>query len=85
MNGYRRGGRQTDAMDITQPSNKNEILPFAMMWTGPESVLLSKISQRKENIGFHSYVELNKQNRGTEGKGSKKKIKTEREANHRGS
>ena len=49
---------------------KNEILPFAMTWIEPECIMLSEITQRKTNtIGFHSYVEFKKQNKGTYGKG----------------
>ena len=41
---------------------KNDILPFAMIWMEPESVKLSKVSQRKTpTISFHSHVELKTQ------------------------
>ena len=49
---------------------KNEILPFATMWTELEGIMLSDISQRKTDIiYFHSYVEFEKLNRKTWGKG----------------
>ena len=49
---------------------KNEILPFATMWTELEGIMLSDISQRKTDIiYFYSYVEFEKLNRGPWGKG----------------
>ena len=49
--------------------NKNEILPFAMMWIELESVTLSEISQRKTNtVRFHSYVEFKAKHMNTVGK-----------------
>ena len=63
------------AMEYYSDVKKNEILPFAMMWMELESIMLSKISQRKTNtIGFHSYVEFKKQN-----KSAKEKRERERE------
>ena len=53
-----------------------KISPFAMTWMELESLLLSKISQRKTNtIRFYSDVEFNKQNIRAKGK------KREREVN----
>ena len=38
---------------------KNEILPLAAMWMELEGIMLSEISQsEKDNICFHSYVDL---------------------------
>ena len=37
---------------------KNEIMPFAATWMELEGNMLSKISQRKTDICFHSYVEF---------------------------
>ena len=43
-------------------SQENEILPFAVMWMELESIILSKVSQRKtKTIWFHSYVGFKKQ------------------------
>ena len=43
--------------------NMNEILPFATASIDLESIMLSKISQRKRNIiWLHSYVDVKKQN-----------------------
>ena len=48
---------------------KNEILLFATTWVELESIMLSEISQRKTStIWFHSYVELEKQNKWSRGK-----------------
>ena len=59
---------------------KNEILPFAAMWMELEGILLSEISQsEKDNICFHSYVDLEKLNRRPWGKGrGEKKLQRER-------
>ena len=35
--------------NITQPSKKNEILPFAMTWMDLEGIMLSEISQTKKD------------------------------------
>ena len=60
---------------------KNEILPFATMWMELEGIMLSEIRQsEKDNICFHSYVELEKLNRRPWGKGREgEKIVSNRE------
>ena len=51
-------------MECYSAIKKNEILPFAIMWMEVEGVMLSQISQRETDIvGFHLYVEFEKQNR----------------------
>ena len=38
---------------------KNKIMPFAATWIDLEIIILSKVSQTKTNIIYHSYVEPN--------------------------
>ena len=40
----------THTMEYYSAIEKNEILPFAMMWMEIESIMLSEISQRKTNV-----------------------------------
>ena len=35
--------------NITRPSKKNEILPFALTWMELEGIILSKISQSEKD------------------------------------
>ena len=56
-------------MEYYLAMRKNEILPFATTWLDLEGIMLSEISQRKIDICFHSYVELEKLNRRPWGKG----------------
>ena len=42
---------------------KNEILLFVATWMELEGIMLSEVSQRKTDICFHSYVDLEKLNR----------------------
>ena len=50
-------------------NQKDEILPFVTMWMEVEGVMLSKISQKETDIvGFHLYVEFEKQMNIGEGK-----------------
>ena len=57
------------AMEYYSAIKKNEILPFVMTCMELESIMLSRISQRKTNaLWFHSCVKFNKQNRWTYGK-----------------
>ena len=64
---------------------KNEILPFATTWMELECIMLSEISQSEKDRYhmIHLYVEFQKLNRRSYGKGRKNKIQTEREANHK--
>ena len=39
--------------DTTQPSNKNEVLPFAATWMDLQGIMLNKIIQGKTNIVYH--------------------------------
>ena len=41
------------------------------------------VREKKNVVWFHSYVEFDKHNRGTQEKGRKNKIRTDREANHK--
>ena len=55
---------QKRTMKYYSAIKKNKILPFAKTWMELESIILSKVSQRKTNtIWFHSYVEFKKQNK----------------------
>ena len=54
--------------------SKNEILPFATTWMELEGIMLSEISQRKTDICFHSYVDLEKLNRRPWGKRGGEKV-----------
>ena len=47
-------------------------MPFAATWIELDGIMLSEISQRKTDICFHSYVELEKLNGRPGGKGSGK-------------
>ena len=52
---------------------KNEIMPFVATWMELEGIMLSEISQRKtDTICFDSYVDLEKLNRRSWGKGREK-------------
>ena len=43
---------------------KNKMLPFVTTWMDQEGILLSEISQTKQNtIWFHLYVESKTQNK----------------------
>ena len=51
-------------MEYYSAIEKNEILPFATTWMELESIILSKIGQRKANtIELHSYEDFKIQNR----------------------
>ena len=57
----------TYAMEYYTVIKNNQLLPFATTWMELECVMLSKISQRKTNIWFHSW-EFKKHNGCTSGK-----------------
>ena len=45
------------AMECYSPVKKNEILPFAVMWTDQDNIILCEISQRKTNtVYYHLYM-----------------------------
>ena len=51
-------------MEYYSAIKKIEILPFVTTWMELESIMLSKISQRKTKIlGLRSYEDLKRQNR----------------------
>lgn len=56
--------KKIKTMEYYSAMKKNEIMPFATMWTELMSIILSEISQsEKENtIWSHSYMEFKKQN-----------------------
>jgi len=56
---------------------KNEILPFAMTWMEPESIMLNEISQRKTNTYdfTHMWNLRNKTNNQREKKNRKRQTK----------
>ena len=67
-------------MNITQPSKKNGILPFAMSCIELEYIMLSKIGQRQIP---HDFTHIwNLRNQTDEHRGRKRK-KRETEANHK--
>ena len=37
-------------MEYYSAIKKNEIMPFAATWMGPEMIILSEVSQTKKNI-----------------------------------
>ena len=45
--------------NITQPQEKNEILPFAAIWMDLKNIMLSEISQ-KNTVYHHLHVESKK-------------------------
>ena len=72
-------------MECYSVIKKNEILPFAIMWMQLECIMLSKISQSQKDkyyiISFiYGILDTKQMNMG---KGSKYKVKTERETNHK--
>ena len=49
----------THTMEYSSAIEKNEILPFATMWTDLTSITLREISHTKTNIAcYHLYVEF---------------------------
>ena len=72
-------------MEYYLAMRKNEIMPFTAMWVELEDTMLSEISQRRTDICFHSYVDLEKLNRSPWGKGREKNSykQRRREANHK--
>ena len=67
-------------MEYYLTMRRNEIMPFAATWMELEGIVLSEIGQsEKDIICFHSYGELEKLNKRPWGKGSGKKIVTNRE------
>ena len=56
-------------MEYYAAMRRNEILPFATTWMELEGITLRERSQRKGDICFHSYVELEKLNKRPWGKG----------------
>ena len=51
-------------MEYYSATSKKEILPFATTWIDLEGIMLSEISQTKENtLCYHLYVESKKLNK----------------------
>ena len=40
----------THGVEYYSAIKKNEIMPFAAMWTDPETVILSEVRQRRRNM-----------------------------------
>ena len=54
MNEQRRG--TYTQWNVTQPQEKNEIMPFAAIWMDLEIIILNEVNQRKINMYDIAYM-----------------------------